>query len=84
MQKALLAAVFLSVITGFYLLWWLPGISAFIGTGIAHIAFGGIALGLFDLDPYLVSLVFCLAAGGVIAFFSFRKISTPEAYRNFF
>ncbi len=36
---------------------------SFLGAGVAHTAFGGVALGvLVGLDPFLTSLVFCTAA----------------------
>jgi len=73
-QKAFLAGFLLSIITGFLSFFVVTKNLAFIGTGIAHIAFGGIALGIFlDLSPYGVSLIFCLLAGWLIAFFSFKK-----------
>jgi ABC-type Mn2+/Zn2+ transport system permease subunit len=40
---------------------------SFLGAGIAHTAFGGVALGvLIGLDPYLTALAFCVAAAILI------------------
>jgi zinc transport system permease protein len=40
---------------------------SFLGAGIAHTAFGGVALGvLIGVDPFLTSLAFCIAAAILI------------------
>ncbi len=40
---------------------------AFLGAGISHTAFGGVALGvLLDIDPFASSLVFCLLSAVLI------------------
>lgn len=40
---------------------------SFLGAGIAHTAFGGVALGaLIGMDPYLTALAFCVAAAVLI------------------
>jgi zinc transport system permease protein len=40
---------------------------SFLGAGIAHTAFGGVALGvLIGMDPFLTSLAFCVAAAILI------------------
>jgi len=62
MQRALLGGVMVGVITaviGVFVV--LRGMS-FMGTGIAHASFGGVALGLLiGVDPVLAALAFCLA-----------------------
>ena len=62
MQRALLGGVMVGVLTaviGVFVV--LRGMS-FMGTGIAHASFGGVALGLLvGVHPLLAALVFCLA-----------------------
>ncbi len=62
MQRALLAGTLIGIvcaIVGVYIV--LKGLS-FIGAGIAHASFGGVALGfLFGVNPVLTALIFCLA-----------------------
>ncbi len=42
---------------------------AFAGAGIAHAAFGGVALGfLLGVDPLLSAVVFCLLTAGLVSF----------------
>ncbi len=61
MQRALLASVVIGVVCaviGTYVV--LRGLS-FIGAGIAHASFGGVALGfLLGVNPFLSAVVFCL------------------------
>jgi ABC-type Mn2+/Zn2+ transport system permease subunit len=62
MQRALVAAVLIGAVTalvGVYVV--LRGL-AFIGAGIAHASFGGVALGvLLGVDPIAAAVVFCIA-----------------------
>ncbi|MEO0080373.1 MAG: metal ABC transporter permease [candidate division WOR-3 bacterium] len=63
---SLLVATACSVIGVFVVLRGL----AFAGAGIAHAAFGGVALGfLLGINPLLVAIVFCLGTAGLIQFF---------------
>jgi len=61
MQRALVASVIIGVVCaviGTYVV--LRGLS-FIGAGIAHASFGGVALGfLLGVNPFLSAIVFCL------------------------
>ncbi|MEO0025323.1 MAG: metal ABC transporter permease [candidate division WOR-3 bacterium] len=42
---------------------------AFAGAGIAHAAFGGVALGfLLGVDPLLSAVIFCLVTAGLVSF----------------
>lgn len=77
MQKALIAGLFLSLLSGFISFFVVSKDLAFIGTGIAHITFGGLALGVFlQISPALTGALFALFSGLVIALFSFeRKVS---------
>lgn len=62
MQRALLAGALIGAVCaviGVYVV--LKGLS-FIGAGIAHASFGGVALGfLLDVNPVLTAIAFCLA-----------------------
>lgn len=74
LQKALLAGLFLSVIMGFLSFFVVSKDLAFVGTGIAHITFGGLALGIFlNIDPMTTGILFAIFAGLGISFFSFEK-----------
>ncbi len=71
MQRALLASTVIGTacaIIGVYVV--LKGLS-FIGAGIAHASFGGVALGvLLNVNPLLTAVLFCIATGlgiGVIS-----------------
>jgi len=71
MQRALLAGILigsLCAVIGVYVV--LKGIS-FMGAGISHAAFGGVAIGfLLKIDPVLSSIIFCVASGLGIAYIS--------------
>ncbi|HED04614.1 MAG TPA: metal ABC transporter permease [Candidatus Fraserbacteria bacterium] len=69
MQRALLAGVLIGAICaviGVYMV--LRGL-AFLGAGIAHASFGGVALGfLLKINPLLSAIVFCLATAWGIGY----------------
>ena len=69
MQRALASSVLIVVVcavVGVYVV--LKGLS-FIGAGIAHASFGGVALGfLLGLNPVITAIVFCLATAWGIGF----------------
>jgi ABC-type Mn2+/Zn2+ transport system permease subunit len=73
MQRALVASLLIgtvSAVIGVYVV--LRGL-AFIGAGIAHASFGGVALGfLLGINPILAAVVFCLATAWGIAWTSQR------------
>jgi ABC-type Mn2+/Zn2+ transport system permease subunit len=73
MQRALVASVLIGTVTaviGVYVV--LRGL-AFIGAGIAHASFGGVALGfLLGVNPVLAAVAFCLATAWAIAWTSRR------------
>jgi ABC-type Mn2+/Zn2+ transport system permease subunit len=73
MQRALAASLLigtLSAIIGVYVV--LRGL-AFIGAGIAHASFGGVALGfLLGVNPVLTAVLFCLGTAWGIAWTSRR------------
>ncbi|MFZ2097771.1 MAG: metal ABC transporter permease [Anaerolineales bacterium] len=78
MQRALLAGALIGAvcaIIGVYVV--LKGLS-FIGAGIAHASFGGVALGfLLGINPLLTAIAFCLATAWSIGLVS-RKIQVKE------
>ncbi len=73
MQRALLASLLIGTVTaviGVYVV--LRGLS-FIGAGIAHASFGGLALGfLLGVNPLLTTVAFCLLTAWGIAWTSQR------------
>jgi zinc transport system permease protein len=65
-QRALLAGVVLAVLCGFLSVFVVLRRLAFIGVGISHSAFGGVALGfLFGMDPLWTGIIF--SAGVALA-----------------
>ena len=78
MQRALCAGVLIGAVCatiGVYVV--LKGLS-FIGAGIAHASFGGVALGfLVGVNPVLTAVVFCLATAWGIGFVA-RKGQVKE------
>jgi ABC-type Mn2+/Zn2+ transport system permease subunit len=86
MQRALVASLLIGTVTsviGVYVV--LRGL-AFIGAGIAHASFGGVALGfLLGVNPVASAVVFCLCTAWAIAFTSERaEIKEDTAIGIFF
>jgi ABC-type Mn2+/Zn2+ transport system permease subunit len=86
MQRALLASVLIgtvSAVIGVYVV--LRGLS-FIGAGIAHASFGGVALGfLLGINPTLTAVCFCLLTAWGIAWTSRRaEVKEDTAIGIFF
>ena len=66
-QHALLISILLSLLFGLLSFFVLMRRMVFLGAGIAHSAFGGVALGvLTGMNPFLTSLIFCLAVSILI------------------
>ena len=62
-RNAFLMGLLLSLLFGLLSFFVVMRKMAFLGAGIAHTAFGGVALGvLLGVDPFYASLVFCLVA----------------------
>lgn len=62
-QNAFYSGLILSVLFGTLSFFIVMNRMAFMGTGIAHTAFGGVALGIFlGISPFGTSLVFCILA----------------------
>jgi ABC-type Mn2+/Zn2+ transport system permease subunit len=86
MRHALMAAVLVGgvcSIIGVYVV--LKGLS-FIGDGVAHASFGGVALGfLLGINPLVTSVIFAFVMVGLVAFFTGRgKMKTDPAIGVFF
>lgn len=79
MQKALIAGGILSFLTGVLSFFIINKDLSFIGVGLSHIAFGGIALGLFfNLNPFFSATIFTL----IIAFFIARNSASKQISEN--
>jgi zinc transport system permease protein len=64
MQRALIAGVLLSAVAGYFSPFIVQRRMAFLGSGLAHAAFGGVALGIvLQFDPVLVALPFTVLIG---------------------
>jgi len=86
MQRALIAGAFIGVlcaVMGVYVV--LRGLS-FIGAGIAHASFGGVALGFVTgVNPVWTAVVFCLGVGWAIGLVSRKgKVKEDTAVGIFF
>lgn len=86
MQRALIAGAFIGVlcaVMGVYIV--LRGLS-FIGAGIAHASFGGVAIGFVTgINPVWTAVVFCLGIGWAIGLVSRRgKVKEDTAVGIFF
>ncbi len=81
MQRALVAAVLVGVVCSVVGTYVVLRRMAFIGAGISHSAFGGVALGyLLGLDPVGVAIPFCLATAMAIGWVSRRgRVSEDTA-----
>ena len=66
-RNAFAMSIVLSVLFGMLSFFVVMRRMSFLGAGISHTAFGGVALGaLIGLDPFLTSFVFCVAAAILI------------------
>lgn len=66
-RNAFIVSIILSFLFGILSFFTVMRNMTFLGAGIAHTAFGGVALGvLLEIDPFLTSLVFCLTASILI------------------
>ena len=66
-RYALIMSILLAVLFGLLSFFAIMRKMAFLGAGIAHTAFGGVALGVFfGIDPFYSSLVFCILSALLI------------------
>ena len=85
-QRALLAGVLLSLLCGVLSVFVILRRMAFIGVGISHSAFGGVALGfLLGLDPLWTGIIFAAAVALLIEWAQDRgKLEEDAAIGIFF
>ena len=75
-QHALIGGLLIAVAFGFVSFFVVMQRLSFLTVGVAHSAFGGVALGIFlGLSPYLTSIFFCLAVAFLIQYQS-QKMAT--------
>jgi ABC-type Mn2+/Zn2+ transport system permease subunit len=93
MQRMLIGALLVSFTCSLLSVFVVLRRMAFIGQGISHAAFGGIAFGLWlfpalatpDLRVYAITVAFCLAVAGLIGFSSrSERLSEDSAIGIFF
>ncbi|MBN2159395.1 MAG: metal ABC transporter permease [Spirochaetes bacterium] len=66
-RNALVMSILLGALFGILSFFVVMRKMSFLGAGIAHTAFGGVALGvLLGIDPFLTSLAFCVASAILI------------------
>jgi zinc transport system permease protein len=86
MQKALFVGILVSLISGFVSTFVVLRKMSFIGAGISHAAFGGIAIGFFTgINPVITAIAYAIAVALGIEFVSRRgKISEDASIGIFF
>ncbi len=78
LQNAILAGAIVGILTALIGTFIILRKLSFIGAGISHSSFGGIALGiLLGVNPFLTALIFCILTGFLIAFTS-RNFNITE------
>lgn len=71
MQRALLAGIFAGILCSYVAFFVVLKRLAFVGVGISHSAFGGVAIGLFlGIDPVLTGGIFAVLVAWAIGFAS--------------
>ena len=86
MQKALLVGVMISLLAGLISVFVVLRKMSFIGAGISHAAFGGVAIGFFTgLNPVLTSIGYAVAVALGIEFVTRKgKVSEDASIGIFF
>jgi zinc transport system permease protein len=86
MQKALLVGIVVSLISGFVSAFVVLRKMSFIGAGISHAAFGGVAIGFFTgINPTITAIIYSIAVALGIEFVSRRgKVSSDTSIGIFF
>lgn len=86
MQRALLAGLLVSLLCGFFSVFVVLKRLSFIGVGISHSAFGGVALGyLVGISPTVSAILFSAAVALLIGFINRRgKLHEDTAIGIFF
>jgi zinc transport system permease protein len=76
MQRALLGALLIGLVSGLLAPYLVIRRLSLVGDGIAHLAFGGIAVGLlFGINPYFSALIFAIIGGLFV-----RKLMLGNVY----
>ena len=85
-RNAFIMSILLGILFGMLSFFVVMRKMSFLGAGIAHTAFGGVALGvLIGVDPFLTSLGFCIAAAMLIGkLVRFGRISFDMGIGIFF
>ena len=85
MQRALAAAVAVSVLCSVMSVFVVLKRMSFIGVGISHAAFGGVAVGLLlGVNPTVAAILFCLGAAWAIGGISRRGVVHEDAVIGIF
>lgn len=86
MQRALVAGILLSALSGYYGVFLVQRKLSFLGAGLGHAAFGGIALGLLmGIQPLWIALPFTvLVAAGISWVKSHTRLGGDTAIGIFF
>ncbi|MBI5027007.1 MAG: metal ABC transporter permease [Nitrospirae bacterium] len=78
MQKAMVAGILVSLLCGVISVFVVLKKVSFMGAGISHAAFGGIALGVFaDVNPLIMAAIYTITVAWAIEMLS-RKGKLPE------
>jgi len=86
MQKALLVGIIVSLISGLISVFVVLRQMSFIGAGISHAAFGGVAIGFFTgINPTITAIFYCIAVAIGIELVSRKgKVSEDVSIGIFF
>jgi zinc transport system permease protein len=86
MQKALLVGLIVSLVSGLVSVFVVLRKMSFIGAGISHAAFGGVAIGFFaGINPMVTAVIYCIAVALGIEFMNRRgKVSADASIGIFF
>jgi zinc transport system permease protein len=86
MQKALFVGIVVSLISGLISVFIVLRRMSFIGAGISHAAFGGVAIGFFTgVNPIITAIIYSIAVALGIEFVSRRgKVSEDASIGIFF
>lgn len=78
-KNAFFASLLLGVLFGILSFFVVTRKLAFLGAGVAHTAFGGVAIGIFfNIHPFWTALIFCIISAIVIGKLTRLRILTPD------
>lgn len=86
MQKAMFVGLIVSLVSGLVSVFVVLRKMSFIGAGISHAAFGGVAIGFFaGINPMVTAVIYCIAIALGIEFMNRRgKVSADASIGIFF